>query len=347
MGFLAPPGTDPESDVVSWVARADRGEPYDDQGAKDIVDKLSRFHSAYGIDSSHPPPPLFVASGFTDDLFPVDEALRFANRTRREHPKVPVSLMFGDFGHQRAANKPVDRKRLLDAIHAWFDHYLRGRSKPPRRGVVATTQTCPRDVRSGGPFRAATFAGLARGEVRIVDSTMHSISSNPGDPAVGLAIDPVTGGGDGCKTTGTGPEPGAAAWSLPPAAGRGYTLLGAPTVIARLGVSGSAAQIAARLWDVAPDGQSQTLVARGLYRPKGSGREVWQLHANGWLFEAGHVAKLQLLGADPPYARPSSGSFTVAVKRLELRLPVREKPGRAPRGAIRPPARVVLPPGQS
>ena len=28
------------------------------------------------------PPPLFLASGFTDDLFPVDEALRFANRTR-------------------------------------------------------------------------------------------------------------------------------------------------------------------------------------------------------------------------------------------------------------------------
>jgi hypothetical protein len=53
---------------------------------------------------------------------------------------------------------------------------------------------------------------------------------------------------------------------------------------------------------------------------------VWQLNANGWHFAAGHVAKLELLGEDSPYARPSNGPFTVAVSNLTLQLPVRDIP---------------------
>src|SRR4051794_2484081 len=81
------------------------------------------------------------------------------------------------------------------------------------------------------------------------------------------AIDPVGGGGDDCATTKTDASPGAAVYSLPAATGAGYTLLGAPTMLAKLSISGTAnaAQIAGRLWDVAPDGSSQTLVARGTF----------------------------------------------------------------------------------
>ena len=323
MGYLAPPGTDADADVIGWVARADRGEPYDDADAKAIVDRLERFHSPYHVDSSVAPPPLFIGSGFTDDLFPVDEALRFAERTRREHPGTPVSLMFGDFGHQRAANKPADRKRLLDAIQAWFGHYLLGRGTAPLGGVVASTQTCPRGAPSDGPFRAPTFAGLARGVVRFSSATRQTISSTGGDPRVAAAIDPVAGGGDACATTTSDPSPGTAVYPLPPS--HGYTLLGAPTVRARLSVSGNAgvAQIASRLWDVAPGGGPQTLVARGTYRPASSGTEVWRLHPNGWRFAPGHVAKLELLGADAPYTRASNGSFQITVQSLDLRLPIR------------------------
>jgi hypothetical protein len=323
MGYLAPPAADADSDVLGWVARADRGEPYDDPEAKAIVDRLERFHSPYHVDSSVAPPPLFIASGFTDDLFPVDEALRFAQHTRREHPRTPVSLMFGDFGHQRAANKPADRERLLDAIRAWFGHYLLGRGKAPRGGVVASTQTCPRSAPSDGPFRAPTFSALARGVVRFTSTGTQTITSTGGDPRVAAAIDPAAGGGDACATTASDPSPGTAVYSLP--ASRGYTLLGAPTVQARLSVSGDAgvAQVAPRLWDVAPGGGPQTLVARGTYRPAGKGIETWQLHANGWRFAPGHVAKLELLGADAPYTRVSNGSFDIAVQSLELQLPIR------------------------
>ncbi|MFL5896469.1 MAG: CocE/NonD family hydrolase [Thermoleophilaceae bacterium] len=344
MGFLAPPGSDPDADVLGWVARADQGEPYDDPGATAIVDKLERFHAPYYVDASAAPPPLFIASGFTDDLFPVDEALRFAQRTRRDHPTTPVSLMFGDFGHQRAANKPPDRKRLLDAIHAWFDHYLRDRQPAPAGDVVASTQTCPHSAPSEGPFSAGSFAALAHGEVRMASTATQTFDSNGGDPTVARAIDPVAGGGDDCATTSAAAEPGTASWSLPAATGDGYTLLGAPTVIANLSIAGDggSAQVASRLWDVAPGASSQTLVARGLYRPTGTGAEVWQLHANGWRFAPGHVAKLELLGADAPYARPSNGSFQISVSGLQLRLPVREAPG----GQVEAPLPAVIPAGQ-
>ena len=321
MGFLAPSGVDPDSDVIGWVARADRGEPYDDADAQATVERLERYHSPYTIEPSVSPPPLFIGSGFTDDLFPVDEALRFADRTRKKFPRTPVSLMFGDFGHQRAANKPADRKRLLDGIRAWMDYWLRGSGRKPFRGVLATTQTCPRDAASGGPYRASTFARLARRAVAYSAAETQTILSTGGDPRVAVAIDPATGGGDACATTSADAAPGTAVYSLP--ASKGWTMLGAPLVRADLAISGNAAQIAARLWDVAPDGTSQTLVARGTYRPDRDGVQSFRLHANGWNFAPGHVPKLELLGADAPYTRPSNGVFTVEVKSLELTLPRR------------------------
>jgi hypothetical protein len=326
MGYLAPAGTDPEADVAAWVARADRGEPYDDANAKAIVDRLERFHSAYNIDSSSPPPPLFIGSGFTDDLFPVDEALRLANRTRRNHPATPISLLLGDFGHQRAANKPNDRALLLNDIRAWFGYYLQGQGEAPAQGVSALAQTCPHDAPSGGPFAASRFSALARGEVRFSTQKTQTVLSSGGNPATARAIDPVAGGGDSCATTNDETVPGTATYRLPAAAG--YTLLGAPMVSAKLKLSGepTVQQLAARLWDVAPSG-NQMLVARALYRPSGRSSDGFELHANGWRFASGHVPKLELLGNDAPYGRVSNQPFSIEVTSLELRLPVRERTG--------------------
>jgi hypothetical protein len=328
IGFLAPPGVDPQADVASWVARADAGEPYTDPFIRDVIDQIVRFHSADPIDASSAPPPLFVGSGFTDDIFPVDETLRFVNRTRRDHPETPVSLLLGDFGHQRAANKRDVRDRLIRDIHTWFDHYVRGGSPVPARGVTALTQTCPSSAPSEGPFTAPDFAGLARGELRGASTAAGTVTSGGGDPAVARAIDPAAGGGDACAQTGAADAPGTAVLRLPAATGEGVTLLGAPAITARLRVAGaepSVTQVATRLWDVAPGGATQTLVARGLYRPSGGASDAWELHPNGWRFARGHVPKLELLGSDAPYGRPSNAAFQIAVDRLELRLPVREE----------------------
>jgi len=326
MGYLAPPGADPDADIASVIARTDRGEPYTDPEAQRIVDDLARFHSAYYIDPSHRPPPLLLASGFTDDLFPVDEVLRYANRTRKLYPRSPLALLLGDFGHQRASNKPAERERLIGDIHRWFDHYLRGARKAPRRrGVSAYVQTCPKERPSIGPFHASTFTKLSHRRIGSTFRKPRTILSDGGDPAIGRALDPAAGGGDGCVVTPSERASGTARYRLRTVKRRRITLLGAPKLRADLKIAGvgpGVAQIAARLWDVAPGGDSQRLIARGFYRP-GDGRNVWQLHPTAWRAERGHSIVLELLGNDVPFARPSNGDFEITVRNLRVRLPAR------------------------
>ena len=124
--------------------------------------------------------------------------------------------------------------------------------------------------------------------------------------------------------------PGVATYRLPAATGGGYTLLGSPTVIAALNVTGAFPEIAERLWDVNPATNTETLVARGIYRvdsAKPNGLQVFQLHPGAWHFAAGDIPKLELLGQDAPYARASNGQFAISVSGLQLRLPVHDTPG--------------------
>jgi dienelactone hydrolase len=326
MGFLAPPGTDAGADVAGWVARTSAGEPYDDARAKSIVRELTRFHSPLYVSPRTRPAPLFLASGFTDDLFPTDEVIRYANRTRRLHPEVPLSLMLGDFGHQRASNEPLERERLLEEIHAFMDLHLRGAGVGPRRGVAAYVQRCPKSRDAGRAYRAAEFRDLTRGKLRThARGPLEISSTGVGDPAVGRAIDPVAGGGDSCVVTERSSSPGTARVPLfEPTRPGGVTMIGAPRLRARLDVSGADpvdSQIATRLWDVAPGG-NQRLVARGLYRPR-QGANTWQLHPGAWRFAAGHTAELELLGADPPYGRPSNFPFSIEIRNLRVLTPVR------------------------
>jgi dienelactone hydrolase len=325
IGYLALPETDPDADITSLVNRTQMGEPYTDPEARAIVSDLVRFHSAYYIDPGSKPPPLFLASGFTDDLFPVDEVLRYANRTRKLYPRSPMSLLLGDFGHQRASNKPIERKRLLDGVHRWFDHYLRDAPKSPRRGVTAYVQTCPRELASVGPFRASTFAGLSRRHLEFQFRDARSVRSDGGDLAVGQALDPLAGGGDGCIETPSEEASGTARYPLTKVDQQPVDLLGAPQLTARLKVTGvepDIAQLAARLWDVAPDGESQRLIARGVYRPA-DGRNTWELHPAAWRAEPDHTIELELLGNDEPSAQPSNGEFEIKVSDLRVELPAR------------------------
>jgi predicted acyl esterase len=341
----APPGADPDADLTTWFALINAGEPYDGNPlAADIADEVTSHHSSYYIDHSQPPAPLLISSGWTDDLFPPDEAIRFYNRTRTEHPGAQVNLFFMDYGHQRGQNKESDTEVLRARQDAWFDHYLRGVGAAPASGQVETlTKVCGGP--SAGPYLATNWAKASPGEVRHSSAAPQTIVPFAGSPLLGQAFDPIAGGG-ACATASGADQPGVATYRLPSASGSGFTLIGSPTVVADIHSTGPTSQVAARLLDVAPDG-NETLVARGLYRPEvNSGlapsRQVIQLHPIGWKFESGHVAKLELLPHDAPYGRISNGQLPVTVSNLELRLPVLEKPNG---GVIKAPAVKVVPAG--
>ncbi|MGI8461441.1 MAG: CocE/NonD family hydrolase [Solirubrobacterales bacterium] len=349
-GFYAPPGVDADADLTNWFARINAGEPYvGDPVIADILNELTTHHSSYYIDHSQPPAPLLISNGWTDDLFPPDEAIRFYNRTNSEHPGADISLFFLDYGHQRGQNKPEDTAKLLAAQDTFFDHYLKGVGTEPEESVTAITQTCPKENASAGPFTAPTWVALSKGEVVFTDVASKTIAPGAGNPEAGQAFDPIAAGNNPCKTSSGADVPGTASYRLEKASGGGFTLMGSPTVIADIQSQSPTSQVAARLVDVAPDGK-QSLVARGLYRPgvgeveKGKPRQVFQLHPNSWKFENGHIAKLELLPNDAPYGRVSNGQGPVTVSNLELRLPTLEaKNGSSPSSASPSPA--VLPQG--
>jgi dienelactone hydrolase len=352
-GTYSPPGTDPQSDLTSWFAAIQQGDPPNPQDAF-ITDTIARYHSAYYVldgaygAAKEPPPPLLIANGFTDDLFPVDEALRYRNLEHALYPSDPISLFDGDFGHMRAQNKSGDMHLLSDRIQAFFDHYLKGQGAQPASDFTAMSETCGSGQASGGPYTASSWAGLHPGIVvgssgSPLRTPSQTIRTAGGDPSVAKAFDPVAGGG-ACATAPATDETGVATYRLPAATGNGYTLLGSPSVVANLSVTGSYPQIAARLLDVDPSAGTETLVARGLYRPDPGhpgGVQVFQLHPGAWHFAAGHIPKLELLGQDTPYARPNNEPFSIDISGLEFDLPVHETPG-APRT---PP--IVIPPQQT
>jgi hypothetical protein len=235
-------------------------------------------------------------------------------------------MFFADgFGHGRAEIPGDTPQALEQSANALFARHLLGdRSASRLPGVQTFTQNCAGEPR--GPFRTRNWRKQHPGEVRLSSGADRTLASAGGNRATAAALNPIADGGS-CRTVDAGEDPGAATYLLPPAGDDGYTLMGSPTVIARLNATGEFPQIASRLWDVAPDG-TQTLVARGIYRPTGKPRQVFQLHPNGWEFAGGHVPKLELLGQDDPYARPSNGSgFQIEIEHLALELPVRDRPG--------------------
>jgi predicted acyl esterase len=347
-----PACTDFQSDITAWNNRLNQGEPYDgDPMTKAVFDEIEAHHSAYYIDHSTPPAPLLIANGFTDDLFPADEAIAYYNRIRSQYGNAPISMLFGDFGHQRSAGKAADSAALQDADDAWLDFYVKGTGPQPFQGTTAFAMTCPKTDPSGGPYQAGSWAGLQRGEVRLDAPGAKTIAADGGSSSVDATWNPVLAGQNPCTTASADDLSGVATYRLPAAAGSGYTLMGSPTVVARIDSPTANSELAVRLLDVDPSG-TETLVDRQLYRPEvGASRQVFQLHPTGHLFAAGHVAKLELLPKDAGgllggYGRAANGQGAITVSKLSFRIPVMEGPGAAA-GQVLAPSPRLLPCGDA
>ena len=330
-GYVAPPGIDRSGDLTTSFLRLAAGDPEADPVALDSLNETAHWHEAAGVDARRAaPPPTLLVDGWTDSLFPVDQALRWVYREQSAHPGAVIGQLYTDIGHPPAPNKPSDRRRVVDRVVAWHEHYLLGRSVPGVHGVEAWLHTCPMSARSTGPARAPSWAALHPRSV-----TLHGaggvVVGDAGDPVSGRATDPVAGDGI-CAAQRVTEVPGSIVRSWP--VRRPLTLLGAPTVKASLDVTDDSSQapyvtgpaggtqVAARLWDVAPDG-SALLLTRLLYRPRVSGLQAFQLHPIGYRVAAGHRLALELRGSDAPYGRPSNEPFVIDVGTVRLTLPVR------------------------
>jgi fermentation-respiration switch protein FrsA (DUF1100 family) len=317
-GYYAPTGADPTADINTWFAVTSAGEPYGDQ-ARAVADEIYNFHQGYGLSGT--PAPLLLQSGWTDDLFPPEQSLRVYNALRSVNPNAQVVMQLGDLGHSRGSNKVNTDQAFQDQGAHFFDADVKASGNGLTAGsVTAYTQTCPKSAPGGGPFHAGSWTALHPGTFAFGTSPPQTVTSDGGNPQTAAAFDPIAGTSDACKTVPAEVAAGTAVYSK--SSGAGFTLMGQPTVTATIKTTGVFGELASRLWDVSPDG-NQRLIARGVYRllDNQTGRITFQLHANGYQFDAGHTVKLELLGSDSPYYRKSNGTFTVDVSKVTVVLP--------------------------
>jgi hypothetical protein len=339
LGYYAPIGTVPSADISGWKALTDTGGPFDgNPAAAAMAAELPANHSAYGIDDSTAPAPALLANGWNDDLFPVDESIRYYNKIRAKYPNAAISMFHLDFGHNPRAGavSAADRAALTAAENAWLDYYVKGVGPEPadaRGGVDILTSKCPVSG-AGTRFHAPTWAQLAPGEIRVDSAAAQTVT------APGTAPSNAFTSGDVCTTTSSADNASAATYKTVPATSA-YTLAGSPTVVANITAAAND-MVAARLYDV--DGANQRLIARGVVRPL-SGRQVFQLHPQAWTVQPGHVLKLELLAQDAQYLRTPTGQGSVTVSDLQLRLPVVNQPGDLGGVTVSAPAAKVLPAG--
>ncbi len=322
------PCTDSEADITQDKAYIDAGQPYS-AAAVSALKGIYRNNGGYPLrflKGASTPAPLLIQSGWTDELFPVEQALRVYNYIRAQNKRAQVSLQVGDLGHSRGSNKAATNHYFNNQAARFFAANLQGarKGKPAPGAVTAFTQTCPLAAPDGGPYKAKGWRALSRGHFSFGSSGVEEFTSAGGDAAVAKAFDPVFGTSDACKTIPLTAEANTATIARPVKSG--FTMLGLPTVSARVFSTGQFGQIVARLWDVSPQG-TQLLVSRGVYAlENGQGGTIeFQLHGNGYHFAKGHTAQLQLLGRDAPYYQPGTVPFTVRTSDLTVALPTLQR----------------------
>jgi predicted acyl esterase len=320
LNYIAPLGADANAALTEAKNAVDKGEQYGTD--VQLVGGLqSSRKSPAGLFGSTPAP-LLLQNGWTDDLFPVNQALMIYNDTRHG-AKGPVSLQFGDLGHGRGAEKLGEEQYFNDKGAAFFDAYLKKQGTAPAAGSVEVfTQTCPTTAPAGGPFSASSWAKIHPGAFTLAGPKAQKVSSEGGDIAAAKLFDKVLGQ-DPCPTTAADKGKGTARYAKK--VKKGFTMIGLPLVKATIATRGKYGELAARLYDVYK-GQER-LITRGQYRllDNQKGKIAFELNGNAYRLAKGHTVELELLGQDPNYLRKSNGKFSLKVSKLSLSLPTRER----------------------
>lgn len=348
------PQTNPPTEPFSaWLGRLTAGEPYsvgprtDDPVVGQLRRAFSQWHSAYyspgwaAQKAAGRRTAVFAISGWTDDLFPAVETTRMFSYLKGLDPQWPVEARFADVGHSRAQNKPGTWQRLNNQAWAFLQANING-AKPATTTIASQVTDCTGNP-SPAPAKvvASTPEGLGIGVLSLRPKSKAALSptSGAGDPD-SVRTDAIAGGsvplapaGRGGCTVGTTPAApsgpfGYRATSAPLPADR--TTVGIGTVSANYSAGpGVTGVVAARVWDVAPDG-TPLLVSRGVYRldflygdPR-NGTLRLPLYGNHWQLPAGHRLRLDLQQVDTPTFRAPTGAVSaLTLSDIRLDLPVR------------------------
>ena len=282
--------------------------------------------------------PVLQIQGNTDPLFPPIHAQLNWQKVKAFAPDYPIGLVFADVGHSYASNPSDVWAAFNQKANAFMDHYLRGSAPAPSLDVSAVLTRCrPGQEKEGlTTIAGPTLAGMAHG-TKVFSAPGGGTTSSAPLGIEGPATDPILNGGvasqlapfgSGCRVMSATTDPGVVAWTFP--VDQAFTLAGQPLVKLTVQTPAPDAEVAARLWDLSPDGK-QTLVSRGVYRLAGtptapSGPIAFELSANAWKVPAGDKLKLEVTGADTPYLQVDTIPSVTNVSAASVELPVAEGP---------------------
>lgn len=330
----AVPGTDPTADLATWFAEINAGEPTFslNPDAQTIIAQVGGpLRSPYAIPV--PPKatekPVFVIQGMTDPLFPSLQALTMVNRLKAADSSYPVTAFYGDVGHSYASN-PLDVwQQAHNEGNAWLGAVLAHQGTNQPQITVDTTRCVAGQTLQ--TFTGSSLGGLQTSTLSFGSAASQTIVhatplSPPTSTYEGLQTDPIAN--SGCRSLPASlsdPSPSQVSYSFPVTSPA--TLLGGPTVRVTAGVSGSDAELVARLWDVDGSG-TQTLISQSAYRIQNPGllpatqSLAFELWPNAWQLQAGHSVKLELTQDDFPTWRPDNEPATLTLSNLTLTLPL-------------------------
>jgi predicted acyl esterase len=304
----------------TWYERIQQGEPYNDEIARDAMHKLLTKRSAYYISKRGAfQTPTLAAQGFTDFLFSAMEPLRMYQRLRDDGADAPMSMYFGDWGHPLSQNKADETAHLAGLVNRWIRFYLRDRGDDPSGVVEARVTECASDS-MGELYRAPTWEELQAGsDVDMALAPSGQVATAAEDPH-SPDLDPVPGEPtptpkNACVVTDTAVDPDNIAADVP--LPDGFVMLGMPEVTLTADPSAPDMYVEARLWDVDPAVNEQTLVDRGVYRLGSAEAQAvaFQLNGNAYSFEAGHEMRVELTADDSPSFleyKPSAGTIDIS-----------------------------------
>ncbi|MCU1451839.1 MAG: X-Pro dipeptidyl-peptidase domain protein, partial [Acidimicrobiales bacterium] len=345
-GFFAPPGVDPNADIVTDAGRLLAGNPF--LQSDPLVARGIRLYRQFKSPITSAPQgrvPIFWVQGLTDPLFPAFEALQMRNRLKAVDAGYPIKVAMGDIGHDYTAQRQDEWDLLHQQMNIFLDHYLRPDRTPqaPQFDVGSTVTRC---LDHGAPMRfvsASTWDDLHAGRITFsgtVPGTTESAVAGPAaratDP-ISTATLPLPGSYKGCRIMRPSqPDPTAATYEFPVAAD--LVLMGGPVVDVRFTTTAPDTELNVRLWDVAPGGSAQGLVTRGTYRsleaPGAEHHARFQIAPQGYRFPAGHRLKVEVAANDAPYFQQSNVPALVQVAGVDLTLPLHLDPtAGAPRAA--------------
>jgi predicted acyl esterase len=283
--------------------------------------------------------PIFMAQGFTDDLFPMIEAKRMLLALRTIDPAYPVAAYFGDIGHPRAANKTAEVDYALALIRAWLAYYLKGTgAEPPHVVYAALTRPRGEAFDPSNVLTVPTLDALSTGTVSASFDASAVLINPLTDPAAGFFWDPlIMEGARELKPLPVPPEsplvPGSLATydvAVSQLSSGALTIAGQPGVAFHASSLAPRVQLDVRLFDVDESGVKQ-IITRGTYTlegattgaPIGEADVVINTYGNYWRAEAGHTLRVELTNVDSPYISPSKVPSTTIVTNVRLDIPIR------------------------